>query len=151
MCGPAVDELLEAVAVPACDLQHTKIRSVMVCPVATIDESLESVDRGNHKSFKDNLAKGKPHARLPDVSLNQIMVAANHIEGLTRGRSLNKNRDSQTTPTGGSVGGVLSFNTGRPYDPEDVRLADEVIRQVEAEEESRAPTVRHRVPGEREH
>ena len=88
----------------------------------------------------------KPHARLPDVSLNQIMVAANHIEGLASDRPLNKNRDGKTPPIRYSVEGVLSLNTGRPYDPEDIRLADEIIRQVEAEEDASCKGQRSR-PG----
>jgi hypothetical protein len=61
------------------------------------------------------------------------MVAANHIESLTRARPLKKNRD-KTPPAGVTVEGVLSATNGRPYDPEDVRLADEIIRQVEVNE-----------------
>src|SRR5205085_8723851 len=69
-----------------------------------------------------------PHARLPDASLNQILVAANHIEGLTRQRPLKKNSRGKTSPVGGSVDGPLSVNTGRPYDPGDVRFVEDLLR-----------------------
>jgi len=102
--------------------------------VAWIVSARHGIDPGSYRYLEGFL---KPQARLPDVSLNQIMVAANHIEGLTRGRPSNKNRDGKAPPVGGSVEGNLSYNTGEPYDPENVSLAEEIIRQIEAEEQSR--------------
>jgi hypothetical protein len=101
--------------------------------VAWIVCARQGIDPGSYRYLEGFL---RPGARLPDVSLNQIMVAANHIEGLTRGRRLNKNRDGKALPAGGSIEGNLSLNTGQPYDPEDNRLAEEIIRQVQAEEDA---------------
>lgn len=109
--------------------------------VAWIVCARQGIDPGSYRYLEGFLS---PQARLPDVGLNQIMVAANHIEGLTRARPLNKTRDGKTQPVGGSIEGNLSFNTGQPYDPEDVRLAEEVIRQVEAEERAKGAGSRPR-------
>jgi hypothetical protein len=98
--------------------------------VAWIVCARQGIDPGSYHYLEGFL---RPGARLPDASLNQIMVAANHIEALARGCPLNKYRDGKMPPAGGSVTGHLSFNIGEAYDPENTRRAEEIVRQIEAE------------------
>jgi hypothetical protein len=68
--------------------------------VAWIVCARQGIDPGSYRYLEGFL---KPDARLPDVSLNQIMVAANHIERLTTERPSNKHRDGKRPPLGGSI------------------------------------------------
>ena len=103
--------------------------------VAWIVCARQGIDPGSYRYLEGFL---KPGARLPDVSLNQIMVAANHIEGLTRIRPPEKNREGKPQPAGGSIEGRLSVNTGAPYDPEVARLVEQIMREIEAEDRATA-------------
>jgi hypothetical protein len=111
------------------DLFHREFEAEAVSWIVCARRGL---DPGSYRYLEGYL---KPGARLPDVSLNQIMVAANYIEGLAGGRFYKKIRDGVAPPAGGTLAGIYSHNTGRPYNPEDQKLAAEIIKEVEAEQQ----------------
>jgi hypothetical protein len=95
--------------------------------------SRQGLDPGSYRYLEGYLGVGK---LMPAASLDQIVVAANHIEtlGSRRFRRHKIDRARRDTPP---RDGILSLNTGRPYneeeDEEDRRLAAEIINQVESE------------------
>lgn len=97
--------------------------------VAWIVCSRQGLDPGSYRYLESFLGREK---HLPEASLNQIVVAANHIEML--GSKRFRPRKAEKARRGAPPrAGTLSVNTGRPYDEEDERLAAEIIREVEAE------------------
>jgi hypothetical protein len=82
--------------------------------VAWIVCSRKGLDPGSYRYLEGYL---RPNARIPEVSLNQIMVAANHIEQLASGRALTKTTERKTPLIERPVQGILSLNPGEPYTP----------------------------------
>jgi len=93
--------------------------------------SRKSLDPGSYRYLQGFL---QPDRNVPDASLNEIMVAANHIETIGARSFRPRKIDTERTIT--VRAGPLSVNTGEPYDEEreaeNERIAASVIKRMES-------------------
>ena len=87
--------------------------------------SRQGLDPGSYR-YLEGYLKGKPS--VPEISLNQMMVAANHIELLGTGRFRAKSTEGRQR--GGDLSGLSSINTGRPVSEEDDRRNQELAEAI---------------------
>jgi hypothetical protein len=92
--------------------------------------SRQGVDPGSYRYLEAYLDRT---GSVPDISLNHLLVAANHIEMLGTKRFRAKKVEGRSQ-SGDQICGLLSVNTGKPVSEEAINLAERIIAKLAAEQ-----------------
>lgn len=101
--------------------------------VAWIVCARRGLDPGSYRYLEGFLG---PDRQVPDVSLSQIMVAANHIETLGQPRfRTRKNREGSRAQAGWGTSGdlLVSIHTGEPWNDEEEKENERIANEIRAE------------------